>query len=134
MENEHNTPSRPTRPRLAPSMRMIAIGLAVLIVLLGGTAMYLFNEYSILTKDPNLKNQKKIEHVVARVHKLVDVPEGEVPTLADITDTLSLKDQPFFENAKVGDQVLLYQTARKAYLYRPSQNILVEVASLDSSE
>ena len=130
MENENSTLPQPTRPNPTPSMRMVAIGFAVLIVLLGGTAMYLFNEYSTLTTDPNLKNQQKIEHVVARVEKLVDVPEGEVPTLADITDTESLKDQPFFQNAKVGDQVLLYQTARKAYLYRPSENILVQVASL----
>lgn len=113
-----------------PQMHILAIGLALLVVVAGGTAGYLYNEYANL-KDPNGQNQKKIEQVIEKVSKLIDVPSGEVPTLATITNAESLKDQLFFQNAQIGDQVLLYNTARKAYLYRPSQNILVEVASLN---
>ena len=115
-------------------MHTIAIGLAVLVVVAGGALGYLYNEYATLTSDPNAQNQQKIEQVVAKVSKLIEVPENEVPTLASITDAESLKDQPFFQNAEVGDQVLLYQVARKAYLYRPSKNLMVEVASLDTSQ
>ncbi len=116
------------------SLQTIAVGLAVLIVIAGGAAAYLYNEYASLTKDPTAKNQQKIDEAVKKVSALIDVPEGEEPTLASITDAESLKDQPFFQNAKVGDVVLLYNTARKAYLYRPSQNILVEVASLGTEQ
>jgi hypothetical protein len=111
---------------------LFVILLAVLVFLAGGAALYFYTEYASLTEDPNAVNQKKIEEVVAKVGKLIDLPTDEVPTLATISDTESLKDQPFFENAEIGDEVLLYSNVSKAYLYRPSKNILVEVASLAS--
>lgn len=110
---------------------LFVIGLAVLVFLAGGVALYLYTEHATLTQHPNAANQKKIETVVAKVGKLIDLPTGETPTLATVTDAESLKGQLFFENAQIGDEVLLYSNARKAYLYRPSQNILVEVASLN---
>lgn len=105
--------------------------LIVLILVAGAGLAYFYSEYQALTQDPNLANQKKIEAVVAKVDKLIDLPEGEIPTLATISDTEALADQPFFSNASIGDQVLLYTNARKAYLYSPSKNIVVEVASLN---
>ena len=108
--------------------------LLVLVVIALGAALYFFNEYSTLTQDPNAANQKKIEAVVAKAEKLIDLPQDELPTLATVSDTEALADQPFFVNAKEGDQVLLYTNARKAYLYSPSRNIIVEVASLNIGE
>lgn len=105
--------------------------LGAIVALLLVAVVYLFMEYQTLTSDPTVVNQQKIEAVVAKVEKLIDLPQGELPTLATVTDTAQLAEQPFFANAEVGDQVLLYTTAQKAYLYSPSKNVIVEVASLN---
>ena len=123
-----------TETPAAPVKSKKHIVLIVLVVIALAAALYFFNEYSKLTQDPNAANQQKIEAVVAKAEKLIDLPKDELPTLATVSDTEALSDQPFFVNAKEGDQVLLYTNARKAYLYSPSRNIIVEVASLNIGE
>jgi hypothetical protein len=68
--------------------------------------------------------------IIAEVGKLIELPQGETPTVATVSDPSKLKDQSFFANAKTGDIVLLYTTAREAYLYDPVENKLVEVAPI----
>ena len=76
------------------------------------------------------ENAEEVEELVAAVGKLIVLPKGEDPTVASVSDPDKLKDQPFFANAKIGDKVLIYTKARKAYLYDPKQNKLLEVAPL----
>jgi hypothetical protein len=118
----------------APKKGKLTLILVVLIVAVVGVLGFLGFEYMKLKQDPNAVNQKKIEVVVVKVEKLIDLPQGEIPTLATVSDTTNLAGQPFFANAEVGDQVLLYTNARKAYLYSPSKNLIVEVASLNIGE
>ncbi len=74
--------------------------------------------------------EKEVKDVVAEVGKLILLPEGEVPTIATVSDPGKLQEQTFFKDAKVGDKVLLYTKAKKAYLYRPSLHLLIEVAPI----
>lgn len=76
------------------------------------------------------ENAEEVRDLVEAVGKLIVLPEGEEPTVASVSDPEKLKDQPFFQNAKVGDKVLIYTQARKAYLYDPKLNKLLEVAPL----
>lgn len=76
------------------------------------------------------ENAEEVEGLVEAVGKLIVLPQGEDPTVASVSDPEKLKDQPFFVNAKIGDKVLIYTKARKAYLYDPKQNKLLEVAPL----
>jgi hypothetical protein len=76
-----------------------------------------------LSKDP--------VKMVEAVSKLILLPAGEEPTIATVSDPSKLIEQPFFTDAKVGDKVLIYQNARKAFLYRPSENRLIEVAPIN---
>ena len=114
-----------------PRTKKLIFGLGALVLVALTALGYLFYEYRMLTQDPNLVNQRKIDEVVAKVDKLIGLPQGEIPTLATVSDTTELVGQPFFANAQTGDQVLLYTNARKAYLYSPSKNVIVEVASLN---
>lgn len=82
-------------------------------------------------KSPERDARAEVEILVAEVGKLIVLPEGETPTIATVSDPERLKDQPFFAKAKAGDKVLLYSTARKAYLYDPSAKKLLEVAPLN---
>ena len=66
------------------------------------------------------------------VSKLMELPD-EKPTVATVSDPEKLKEQIFFANAQLDDVVLLYMAAKKAILYRPSINKIIEVAPINSA-
>lgn len=109
---------------------------AVIVVLLLASipAVYFYQKSQTVEKrlnDPDTANQQVIDAVVKKVGKLILLPAGEKPTLASVSDVNKVKDQPFFAQAQNGDKVLVYTQARKAILYRPSQNLIIEVAPLN---
>jgi len=74
---------------------------------------------------------EEVEKLVNLVGKLMELPAGENPTVATIKDKEKLTDQPFFSRAENGDRVLIYAQAKKAILYRPSTNKIVEVSVIN---
>jgi hypothetical protein len=104
---------------------VVVIALVVSII----TNVSLANQISTL-KDPQGAAQNQIRKVVADVGKLIVLPADETPTIATVSDLAPLKSQPFFNNAAVGDQVLIYTNARKVILWRPAENKIIEVAPL----
>ena len=105
--------------------------LIVLLVSISGTAFYLYRQVSFLKANTDVAAQEEAADLVARVSKLIELPEGEVPTVATVSEPEMLKDQPFFAKAKVGYKVLLYTNSKKAYLYDPADNKLIEVAPIN---
>ena len=76
----------------------------------------------------------KPENLVAQVDKLIVLPTGETPIIATVSDVETLKqNQPFFVNAKNGDKVLIYQEAKKAFLYDPISDKIVDVGFVNFS-
>lgn len=72
--------------------------------------------------------KQQIESIVGRVGQLIVLPADEEPTVASIVDVEKLAvEQPFYAGAKNGDQVLIYVKNRKAIIYDPDRNILVNV-------
>ena len=78
-------------------------------------------------------NGDQVTKIVGEVSKLMKVPEGELPTLATISDISKLKDQPFFQNGKNGNVLLVYNRAGKAILYDPMDKRIVEVAPVSNT-
>lgn len=72
-----------------------------------------------------------MQTIINKVSRLIVLPEGETPTIATVADPSKLKGQAFFANAKVGDKVLIYPNSKKAILYDPNQDIIVEVAPVN---
>ena len=105
--------------------------LVVAVVLTGGLSYYFYAEYSTLKANPNKLAQEETNNLVAQIAKLIVLPEGETPTLATVSDPEKLKDQPFFAKAQKGDKVLIYTNAKKAILYNPENNKIVEVAPIN---
>ena len=112
----------------------IVIGILVVLLLGAVSAAYYFYSRAEALADPQAVALKEANELVLEVGKLISLPEGETPTVATVTDPEALKDQPFFANAKAGDKVLLYSTARKAYLYDPVAHKLIDVAPLNIGE
>ncbi len=72
-----------------------------------------------------------MKKLVLEVGKLIELPIGEDPTVATVTDITKLKDQPFFAKAKNGDKVLIYTNARKAILYDPQAKKVIDIAPIN---
>jgi hypothetical protein len=64
------------------------------------------------------------------VGKLILLPSGETPTIMTVTDKQKLTGQQFFANAKNGDKVLIYEKAKKAFLYDPVADKIIEVSPI----
>lgn len=81
-----------------------------------------------LAKNNPAAGDKELESTIEKVGKIVLLPTGETPTLATVTDKERLSNQDFYENARNGDKVLIYASARKAFLYRPSTGQIIAIA------
>ncbi|MDQ3018522.1 MAG: hypothetical protein M3Q64_01480, partial [bacterium] len=94
-------------------------------------------EIDQLKKEQTQKAQAEdTKELVSKIGQLISLPQDEEPTVATVTDLGPLKDQLFFANAQIGDRVLIYRQAKKAIIYRPSENKIIEVGpvNLDNEE
>lgn len=111
--------------------------LALLVVAAGGAAAYSYSLYQKSQAEvQRLQNPQEIAKadiakVVESVKNLMELPSDEQPTIATVVDAGKLKDQPFFVRSENGDKLLIYTQARKAILYRPTTNKVVEVAPVN---
>lgn len=112
----------------------------VAIAVLGGVGYYLrtlnnekanlLSQLSMLKNNPQAASQEETKNLVAAVSKLVVLPEGD-PVVATVTDKEKLKDQPIFAKAENGDKILIYVNAKKAYIYSPSSNKIIDVVPVN---
>lgn len=116
--------------RLLPLL-VVAIVLAIVAASASG---YFYYQYTKAQKQLRVKTQVSItkeaqdetKKLIEEVGKLIELPKDEEPTIATVTDTEKLKDQPFFQKAKAGDKVLIYPKAQKSILYDPKNKRIVE--------
>jgi hypothetical protein len=111
---------------------IIFLTLVLLIVALGGTSFYFYKKSQ--RDDPSRMNQMEAEALVQEVGKILILPEGEVPTIATVSDPEALKGQVFFVDAKKGYKVLIYANAKKAILYDPKSKRIVNIAPIQLGE
>jgi hypothetical protein len=111
---------------------LIAIVMAVaLIGLLTWKYLETRHELNKVTSTADKTAQEQNASLVEEVSKVMVLPTGETPTIADISDVEQLKERPFFANAQNDDKVLLYAKSSLAIIYRPGTKQVVNVASID---
>ncbi len=124
----------PRTEKLSLFFRRYSIPLGILAVLVAAVpSVYFFTKYQAAQKrltNPTQYAQEEVKAMVAEVGKLMQLPGDEVPTLATVNDKEKLQNQPFFTFAENGDKVLIYTTAKKAILYRPSTHKIIDVAPI----
>ncbi len=116
------------------SKPVIIIAGVILALLIFGPSYYFYSKYNEAQKklqDSSVDKKEEVKSLVAKVGKLIELPQEEEPTIATVSDKSSLPNQPFFANAKNGDQVLIYSKAKKAILYRPATNKIIEVGPVN---
>ncbi len=130
----NNTPYNDdaSAPKKSSTVKKVATTLGVLSLLVAvGAAAYFYRELSDLKKNPNKVAEDETKALIDKVGKLIVLPVNEQPTVATVTDLSKLKDQAFFAQAKEGDKVLIFTNAKKAILYNPADNRIVEVAPVN---
>ena len=133
--NYEQTPrvTRPSGGRGSKGLVTLLVVVVVLFIASSGAAYYFWRQSQ---RAPSVEGQvtdtkAQTQELIDQVGKLIELPSGEVPTVATVTDPEKLKDQAFFVKAKKGDKVLIYATAKKAILYDPEANRIVEVAPIN---
>lgn len=124
------------------SPRAVSVVLGIFVAGFGLTALYFYTQWSAaagqlvqaqaeladVRQNPGRVAKAETQALVERVGQLIELPAGEEPTVATVADPDRLKTQPFFQRAKLGDRVLIYTNAKKAYLYDPVNHKIIEVA------
>lgn len=87
-------------------------------------------ELETYKKNPEEAAKAEVRRYVEEVGEVYDLPEGEEPSVATVSDKSKLADQPFFAKAENGDITLIYTNAKLAVLYRPSSKQIINVSSV----
>jgi len=118
----------PVKPQF-PVQKFLLPVLAVVLFIAVICSVYLYSQYQktkSLLNNPQQATKEQISNLVKKVGALIELPNEE-PTVATVTNKNALKNQAFFAKAENGDKVLIYTQAKKAILYRPSINKIIEV-------
>jgi hypothetical protein len=102
----------------------------VLLVMLSG---FLLIQYREAQNKLNVGSPPYYASMTKNLGKLIILPKTEKPTILTVKNAAALKGQLFYANAKNGDLTFVYSKSQKAILYRPSDNIIVNVAPVNIS-
>jgi hypothetical protein len=127
------------KKRESSSMKQkIPYAIIVLLVLgFGAASFFGYQKYNDLKKEnqrlmnPQESANAEKTRIKSEVEKLVETPKDEEPIIATVTDVEKLKSQPFYADAQNGDKALFYEKAKKAILYRPSTNKIINTSTLE---
>ncbi|MEI7480265.1 MAG: hypothetical protein WCJ59_01435 [bacterium] len=113
------------------------ISLIILVLIaVGGVwgTTHFYNKYKSLTVDATAESMKETQRLVSELGKIMELPKGETPTVATISDKEKLKGQAFFTMAENGDVLFAYTASMKAILFRPSTSKIINVAPISINQ
>lgn len=73
------------------------------------------------------------DEIARKVAAVYDAP-NEKPSVAQVADKSKLSNEPFFQNAKKGDYVVVYPKAKIALIYRLSDNKVVNIGPISTGQ
>lgn len=112
--------------------RQWLIPVAVVLIALVGLGVWKYlDQQKQLTDLKNAQTSAKEanEQLIEDVGKVAVIPPDEQPVVREVEELESLAKQPFYAEAEIGDKVLLFTKAKRAFLYRPSTKQIVNISS-----
>lgn len=111
-------------------MRVFIVFFLFVITLVSfASAAYFYRQYRFVIQGQNRVEEIQKQAILAIIGKVIDLPQ-ETPTIVTVTDAEKLPDQVFFENAINGDKIIIYEGAKRVFLYRPTSQKVIDVATL----
>lgn len=132
-------PKRPLSQRLTKEQWLFAAVGVMFLVLIVVLFSVLHDKNQLQAKVNKLSdnsasaNQDEVNRLTQQIGQFFQLPTGETPTLATVSDASKVRNQAFFKDAQNGDKVLLYSKAGEAILYRPSTKKIIAVAPVNLS-
>lgn len=117
-------------------MKKTIFKLFLIIIIFSLPAYYFYQRYQhtqSLLSNPEKLAEVQTNELLKNVSLIIDLPENERPEVRTVVDINKVQINPFFEKAKNGDKLLLYLVAKKAFLYRPSINKIINVGPLTAN-
>lgn len=132
-----NSPSAEVpAPKKRPKLVMPKVPTTILPWLIIGVlcllSIFLLVQYNEAQSKLQGGSQHYYEVQTKRLGKLILLPTSEKPTIVTVKDVSKLSGQKFYANAKNGDITFVYPQLQKAILYRPSNNLIINVAPISS--
>ena len=107
----------------------------VFIVLVVAASSYYFYQYQRqqdLLLNPNKAAAEDSQNTLDHVKRLMSLPQGS-PLIYTVIDKKQIATQPFFKNVENGDKVLMFVQDKKAIIYRPSTDKIIDVGPINIS-
>lgn len=117
-------------------VRLLFGGILALLVIFAGAAGFFFWKYLQAKDNTVATSDQQSTEIIESVNKLYKLPTGEEPSVAEVKDKEQLAGREFFKDVENGDYILIYSEAKQAFLYRKSENRLINVApvNIDGSQ
>ncbi len=126
--DEFDEVSKDTDSKFRRNIVIVGVVVALLVSLIG---VFVFSQTADKTITENAKQkaiQKEVAVIADEISKLLILPKKELPVMATISNVKELqKKQSFYKNAENGDKLLIYTKSKRAIIYSPSRNIIVNV-------
>jgi hypothetical protein len=129
-ENSSKSDEKKTKGSKKKGLKIGLVIVAVIAIAAVAISIYSVVQLQNAKKNPQKLIQQETKSLIEAVSKHIDVPRDEEPTVATVNDKDKLKDQPFFNNAQNGDKVLVFTKAKKAIIFRESEDRLINVGPL----
>ena len=97
-------------------------------------ALNIYLTYRLMTVPAIIPVQDKSAEMISAISKLVELPSNEAPTVVVIDDPEILKKQGLFPMSESGDVILVYKGEKKAILYRPITNKIIDISVINITD
>ena len=118
--------------KLKKPSKKTAFGVTMAVVIVSSLAAAGFFYYQYrnvkLAKNTSAQEQSEVDQLTAKISQFMELPQGETPVLATVSDKSKLGSQAFFAKAENGDKILIYNKAGQALIYRPTSGKIINVA------
>lgn len=114
-------------PKVFPRRLMVGLVVFALFIGVAATSGYYAVKEQVLGASTKASTPEvELAEIIKKIENHALLPD-ETPTVATVSDATKLSDERFFDDARNGDIVVIYKDAKKAILYRPSVDRIIEM-------